>query len=69
MPVIKFRPQRESRPRRRRNLTLVYVGETGTQGKASGVQGTAMSPLIARVIGRHQHTPLEGKTNQQALAC
>lgn len=66
----KLAAARERRAARRKEQTLRsehaqhYACENGTQRKASGVQGAAMSPLVARAADKPSHTrPAEGETN------
>jgi putative transposase len=65
----KLAAARERRAARRRELASCHehaqhhACETGTQRKASGVQGAAMSPLVARAVDSNSpYRPTEGET-------
>jgi putative transposase len=66
----KLATARERRATRRKEQALCYENaqrhgcENGTQRKASGVQGTAMSPLVARAADADSpYRPTEGETD------
>lgn len=59
----KLAAARERQAAQRTENTRQFACEDGTQRKASGVQGAAMSPLVARAVdGNSPHRPTEGET-------
>jgi transposase InsO family protein len=70
----KLAAAREQRAARRkeqascRERAQHHACETGTQRKASGVQGAAMSPLVARAVDvQSPHAPIEGETPSPSI--
>jgi transposase InsO family protein len=64
----KLAAARERRAARRKEHAQHIACENGTQRKASGVQGAAMSPLVARAVDVDSpHRPTEGETESLTI--